>query len=513
MQTLMNRFSFCLGFIPLALVTVACSGEAPTTSLGKSAEPIIGGVTDTGAAAHDGVVFLSLPGGYACSGSLIAPKLVITARHCVSQNVSTGIGCDIYGTSQNGDHVGADLLASGIRVKSGANPGATLAHGAQILHPAGNNLCNNDIGLIVLDTAITSLPIVPIRLDWAPQIGELATAVGYGETSDNAGYTAGTRRRRDNVPVLSVGQDWNKLIGAGELAAGQGICSGDSGGPLIAASGAIIGLASRSAACSNPSDTPIYTRVDTQKALIMQAFAAAGATPVGDPGTPPTTTPKKKATGDSPCKTGAECASFLCQTNGGYCDDFCANVSCPTGMYCADTSVTLSGQVVNDKFCEPIPTGGGCDTCRLTNCVNTVSSCEANPDCKTLLGCVDKCTDAACLSACKAASPNGADDYSIVEYCSCQQCPTECGDMCLTGTGGAGGAAGASGTGGASGAAGSSTAGTGGAAGSNAADAGTTPTAGDSGSAGGCSTTGKRAPASGWIALSLIGLAFWRRRR
>lgn len=507
----MRRFNVFLGLLPLALVTVGCSGEAPTTSLGKSAQPIIGGVTDTGAAAHDGVVYLTM-NGYACSGSLIAPKLVITARHCVSQNVTQGIGCDIYGNSQNGDHVGADLTPSSIHVHTGANPGATLAKGAQIMHPAGNNLCDNDIGLIILDTAITSVPIVPIRLDWGPQIGELATAVGYGETSDNAGFTAGTRRRRDKVPVLSIGPDWNELIGAGELAAGQGICSGDSGGPLIAASGAVIGLASRSQSCSNPQDQPIYTRVDTQKALIMQAFAAAGATPVLDSGTAPPPPPPKKATGDGPCTTGAQCASLLCQTNGGYCDDFCGSASCPTGMYCADGSVTLSGQVVNDKFCQPIPSGGGCDTCRLTNCVNTVDSCNANPDCKTLLGCVDKCTDAACISACKAASPNGTDDYSIVEYCSCQQCPTDCANMCLTGAGGAGGAAGAAGASGAAGAAGSAAAGTGGAAGSDVVDAGTVPSAGNSGSAGGCSTTGKRAPFSGFIALSLIGLAFWRRR-
>ena len=517
----MNRLTLCLGLIPFALISSACSGDASRTSTQSNEQPIIGGVSDTGAEAHNAVVWLTLPGGYACSGSLIAPKLVLTARHCVSQNVTQGIGCDIYGNSTNGDHVGADFTASGIKVHTGVNPGATLATGTQIFHPPGNNLCNNDLALVVLNTPITSVAPMPLRLDWGPAIGELCTAVGYGATSD-AQTGSGTRRRRDNVPVLSAGQDWNEVIGAGEIAAGQGVCSGDSGGPLVAASGAIIGVASRVLACNDANASTKYARVDYQKSLILQAFAAAGASPLPDTGTP-TSPPTKKLTGESPCKTGAECMSFMCQTAGGYCGQFCSSSPCPTGMFCVDGSITLGGQVVNDKLCQPLPSGAGCEACRTAQCVNVIGSCYDNPTCKALLACVDTCTDAACVAACKTSTPDPAGDYDLVEYCACQSCATDCATMCAAGTGGAGGgggAAGAGAVGGTGGAGGSVMTGgtgggvpTGGLGGSAAKDAGTTPpTSGPAGHEGGCNTSGGKAPAPFWLGASLLGFFFLRRR-
>ena len=51
------------------------------------------------------VVLVADPRGN-CTASLIAPNLVLTARHCVAQNVTQGIGCDINGKSTNGDHAG-----------------------------------------------------------------------------------------------------------------------------------------------------------------------------------------------------------------------------------------------------------------------------------------------------------------------------------------------------------------------------------------------------------------------
>src|SRR5262245_57572480 len=40
-----------------------------------------------------------------CSGALVAPNLVLTARHCVSRAVTATPSCDARGRSHNGDHL------------------------------------------------------------------------------------------------------------------------------------------------------------------------------------------------------------------------------------------------------------------------------------------------------------------------------------------------------------------------------------------------------------------------
>ena len=499
------RVSIALPF----LVFAGCSGGDPTPPATSSvSEAIIGGVTDSGTGAHPSVVMLTNPGG-ACTGSLIAPKLVLTARHCVSQNITQGIGCDIYGTSSNGDHVGADYSPSSFSIYTGVNPnwGSPVAKGAQLFHVSGKNLCNDDIALIVLDKAVTGLTPLPIRLDFGPQIGELLTAVGYGAVNDNQ-VGAGTRRRRANVPVRSVGQDWNELNGVGEFSTGQAVCSGDSGGPVFSPAGGVIGIASRVSNCSDPNASAKYVRLDYHKDLILQAFAAAGASPVLEPGTAPTP-PTPKDVGES-CKTGADCKSFLCG-QGSICSQFCSGTSCPTGTYCADSTIVISGQSVQENTCVKLPASTACEQCRAGDCVNVTTTCLNNPDCKAILDCADACSDSACLQGCQAGHAGGADDYDSLSYCACQTCPTECANLC-TGTGGSGGAGGApsGGSGGVGAAGGGGVGNVGGFAGAAGAPQTTNSS---SGSSGGCSTSGGRAPNAPWWALLGLAAVLVRRRR
>jgi len=510
----MNRFPRVLAVLPLL---VACSGSTPDApGSGTRSDAIIGGQSDQNNL-YPSVVQLRLPGGYACTGSLIAPKLVLTARHCVSQNITQGIGCDIYGNSTNGDHVGSDYTASGIEVYTGLKPAwsaTPAAKGAQIIHPPGKNLCNNDIALVVLNQAVAGTPI-KLRLDYPPQVGELTTAVGYGITSDNLG-NSGTRRFRGSVPVISVGKDWNEILGDAELASGQSICSGDSGGPLLSAGGAVVGIASRSGPCANAAYHPKFTRVDYHKNLILQAFAAAGASPSVETGTGTTIT--KKSNGQGPCTTGSECTSFLCKTGASsMCTTFCDTTTCPVGMVCQDSSTVIGGESQNLKLCGALTGASACENCRNVNCVNVVTSCINNASCNTLLKCVDACSDPTCVTNCIAANPAGAEDYDLLRYCSCEgNCSAECSNMCAaTGTGGAGGAAGgsaggASGTGAVSGA-GGSTGGVAGTAGSAGAAAGPA-TGSSSDNSGGCNVSHEERPLPVWL-LAALAAVFARRRR
>src|SRR5258706_1002883 len=44
-----------------------------------------------------------------CSGAMVAPNLVLTARHCVAQAITAMPACDSMGRSHNGAHLGGDL--------------------------------------------------------------------------------------------------------------------------------------------------------------------------------------------------------------------------------------------------------------------------------------------------------------------------------------------------------------------------------------------------------------------
>lgn len=509
----MKRTIYPFGLAGLLLLA-GCSGEPPPpVPTAQHAEEIVGGVTDTGTGSHPAVVYLTNGGG-ACTGSLIAPNLVLTARHCVAQNITQGIGCDIYGASSNGDHVGNNNSPSSLKIFTGVSPqfwGTPVAVGTQLFTAPGKNLCNNDIALIVLNKAITGVVPMRVRLDWGPVMGEKGTAVGYGITNQNSPGSSGTRRRRTNVPVLSVGQDWNELTGSNEFSTGQGVCSGDSGGPFVSPGGAVMGIASRVSNCNDPNASAKFVRLDSHKALILQAFAAAGASPQLETGSPPPTVPPK-ATGDGPCTTGAECTSFLCLKSAGYCTQFCSNTPCPTGTVCTDTTLNISGQSIKEKACTKLGGANACEQCRNTQCVNVMTSCYNNPACQTILSCVDACTDANCAQACVDATPAGFDDYDLVRYCACNtSCKDSCSHQCGTpGTGGAGGAAGggAGGAGNTGNFGGFGAVGTGGAA----AAAGAPPAQASSGSSGGCATAPGPVTSPWWLALSLLTLARRRRR-
>lgn len=509
----MNRPLRFLGLASL-LSVVACSGSDPASSVDTAAEEIVGGVDDT---THPAVVMLTNPGGN-CTASLIAPNLVLTARHCVAQNVTQGIGCDINGNSTNGDHVGNNYTASSLKVFTGLTPqfwGTPVAVGAQLFTVQTKNLCNNDIALLVLNKAVTGVTPLKIRRDYPPQIGEKVTAVGYGAVNDNQ-QGSGKRRMRANVPIRSVGKDWNELTGEGEISTGQAVCSGDSGGPILSAGGAVIGIASRVSKCTDPNASAKYVRLDYHKDLINQAFAAASASPSLETGSGSTITPK--GVGESPCTTGAHCQSYLCSP-GGYCTDFCNSGSCPSGMVCQDMTFPMFTQPV--KACAPLGGGGtACEQCRNSECPTVVGDCLSTNACKAALTCADACTDAACLDNCKTQNSNGWDAYSAVAYCVCNSsCSTACSNHCATGSGGGGGAGGAAGAGGmpvgggggapAGGAPAGGGPATGGLPGTGAGPQAT----GDSGSSGGCAVSRSSSDGGWFLALGLLGLSLLRRRR
>lgn len=242
---------------PLAASLGLAACTEPT--LGQDGQPIIGGtLTPDGEFPGVGALLYDLGSGRpetGCTGTLIAPTVVLTAAHCVDPALG-------------GDALVAFTLAHD--TVSAAPPMTMVASktkheqfdlGADITPGLGKWF---DIGLVVLQSPITEVP--PVRLP-RPTDGLALTAdtditiVGYGRTSD---ATNDVGVMFDSVTKLASVGDWELQIGAG---GGQPQnCNGDSGGPaLIEIAGVprVVGVVSRSfdaqPGCRNGG---IDTRVD-----------------------------------------------------------------------------------------------------------------------------------------------------------------------------------------------------------------------------------------------------------
>ncbi|MBL8609690.1 MAG: S1 family peptidase [Myxococcales bacterium] len=293
-----------VGAAGLALSTVACAGEtvapADVEIVQTSEAKIYGGERDE-AATLTGVVALKVGTGQTfelCTGALVAPNLVLTARHCVSKALSPTVVCDENGRSGNGDHVAADVDAETIAIYTGADPQfarAPRARGKAVVHGGGNVLCDADIALVVLDEALDDVPVLPVRVGQPIRAGETIKTIGYGRNDQK--LPTGTRMLKDGVGVLAIGKGVSASktpLGKHEFETGKATCQGDSGGPAISEkTGAVIGVVSRGGEC-NDDFGHIYTSTVDQQALFAKAFAAVGAAPALETGS--TLEPKKSAT-------------------------------------------------------------------------------------------------------------------------------------------------------------------------------------------------------------------------
>ena len=291
--------SLLMGATFLAGAT-GCSAEVGTQDgdvrvqvrTGTTDPKIFGGQEDDDTHSIPGVVALRVGMGGTfelCSGALVAPNLVLTARHCVTKNITTSVSCDENGNSQNGPHVSGNEDPAAIGIYTGANPSFAHAPDAvakAVVAPSGPYLCDSDIALVVLDSSITDITPLPLRLETGALAGETVRSVGYGQNDSSA--PIGTRFRK-SVSVLAQGQAVTASrtpLGAHEFEVGKSICQGDSGGPAISEqTGAVIGVVSRGGNCDEDFGH-IYTTTAGFKALFDDAFTLADATPTAESGSP-----------------------------------------------------------------------------------------------------------------------------------------------------------------------------------------------------------------------------------
>lgn len=241
------------------LASLACGGADATTATNQ--QPIVNGSPDT---AHPFVgTIATLQGGVFknnCSGVMVAPRVFVTAGHCIFKRIVT-----------------PDLGPGDFGAKFGAGPGqmsALVPGTAAHLHPAFPDV---DVGVIVLsdapDLGTATLPARRVLDDLQRAgglVGRRFTVVGYGATegAPRVASKVGTGVRRVGTVEFDslIGQALHERVAPAEdLSA---ICNQDSGGPNFLEDDPNLVVAVNSRVGSlNCNGTAFAQRLDTPEAV------------------------------------------------------------------------------------------------------------------------------------------------------------------------------------------------------------------------------------------------------
>jgi hypothetical protein len=281
--------------VSLGLAAGLGCADLPAEQLGTNESSIVGGELDTTSRAIVSLL-TRVEGGFfpSCTGTLIAPNLILTAHHCVADlNSSDGQSVDCASTTFDPPHPASSLIVS-LEANVGQE-GLDPYQVAQVWLPpgAGNLLCGKDIALLRLSRSVpanVAQPIVP-RLDDEVSANEQFAAIGYGlqDPNDERGETIGHRMRVNDAMVFCTGASCGAdFVTQDEWIGESPVCSGDSGGPALDGEGRVAGVTSR----GDPQCTlGIYTSVHAWRDFISRgahdAAASGGYSPPTWAGEPP----------------------------------------------------------------------------------------------------------------------------------------------------------------------------------------------------------------------------------
>ncbi len=254
---------------------------------------VVGGITSP--QSHDAIVLLRADRGSEgwinCSGTLVSPSVVVTAKHCVADIPDKSFVCrpdgDLVPDGSGAGVFGATFDAETLSVHVGASPSdEPAAKGAGVIVSDAYSACRDDLAILILDRPVSVPSYVPIRWNATTRPGENVTLLGYG--MGELHHTV-VRREVANVPILEVGSivaEENPTTPPRSLnIGGDTVCSGDSGGPALAKSGALVGTYSRiTGDCFSPDSRNTYILAAGFRKMLTEAFIRSGDSPTLEDG-------------------------------------------------------------------------------------------------------------------------------------------------------------------------------------------------------------------------------------
>lgn len=187
--------------------------------LAAPAHAIVGGGTPQADGVARAVVTIVGSRGNFCTGSLIAPKLVLTVAHCVQP------GADYKIVDRGADGQPQLLNVRAVAIHPNFNMQAMQGHRAT----ADVALLQLDIPLKGKSTVAIGAPNIPI------QVGGRFVIAGIGVTVRGDGKSGGTIRVAGLVATGQPGTLQIRLVDpvTNGVRDGIGACTGDSGGPVF----------------------------------------------------------------------------------------------------------------------------------------------------------------------------------------------------------------------------------------------------------------------------------------